>query len=173
MSNLILCGLPGSGKTTAGKLLAEKLSRPYIDTDRLIEEHHQLQFRTFLSCREIALNKGILFFRSLEEAVIEQLSDIKNHIIATGGGVLLSSQNTQRLKTIGKVIYLEANPEKILPRILSKGIPSYLDARDPLGSFKRIAQERKGIYEKAADITLNTDQLSANDVAMALLRMLS
>ena len=125
--NIILCGLPGVGKTTIGKQLAQKLERPFIDTDVLIEQLIKYDTGKEYSCRQIFKHYGESRFRDYESQVISSLIKCQSCVIAIGGGSLLLSCNVKVLKTIGVLVYLETRVEKL--------------------------QHRIPIYEKAADIT--------------------
>ena len=85
---LILSGLPMSGKTTIGKLLAEKLQLPFLDTDRLIEQSYAAMTGMKCSCRQIHSEKGEVFFRAFEKEQIKALQGDHARVIALGGGVL-------------------------------------------------------------------------------------
>ena len=104
---LILSGLPMSGKTTIGKLLAEKLQLPFLDTDRLIEESYVAMTGMNCSCRQIFFEKGEPFFRDLEKEQIKALQGDHARVIALGGGVLIDPDNVRTLQSIGRIFYLK------------------------------------------------------------------
>ena len=91
--NLILCGLPMSGKTTVGKLLAQHLKWDFIDTDRCLEKAYEQQSGEFLSCREIYKKLGEGPFRVLEQERLAALAVNGSSVIALGGGCLKEPQN--------------------------------------------------------------------------------
>ena len=97
---IILCGLPMSGKTTIGKLLAEKLNWDFLDTDQMIEKAYYQETKQNLTCREIFKKKGEGFFRSLEKEQITTLANYKNVIVALGGGSLIDEENRKFVKSL-------------------------------------------------------------------------
>ncbi len=168
--NLILCGLPMSGKSTYGKLLAERLGWEYIDTDRLIEDRFKQQNGEQLSCRAILKRHGADYFRKLESLVLESLLESDESVIALGGGSLHSPSNRSLVKQLGKVAYLEASFELIQKRLQQQpDLPSYLDLKDPIGSLKRLVEERLVHYQEVADIQLDLSQLTNEEVLETLM----
>ncbi|MBQ8893597.1 MAG: shikimate dehydrogenase [Clostridia bacterium] len=108
--NIVLTGMPGSGKTTIGQKVAEALGRSFLDTDVLLTE------RAGASPAEIIPRDGEQAFRDLEGAVIdEQAAPLTGCVIATGGGAILRDQNVKNLKRNGRVIFLDRPLEEILP----------------------------------------------------------
>lgn len=167
--NIILCGLPGSGKTTIGEALAKQLRCLFIDTD------HELlkQYPEFRSCRELTQNIGEKPFRLLEHETIKRLAPNERFILSTGGGTLTYLDNISLLQSRGLLIYLQASPELILDRVLRNGTPTYLDPHDPLNSFFHLAQKRINKYEESCQLTINTDHLSPNEILNLLIKELS
>lgn len=136
--NIVLTGMPGSGKTTVGKLLAESLGRPYWDTDDLIRE------KTGTTPGELIRTKGEAAFRDVETEVIRELSSVTGSVISTGGGAVLRRENTDLLRMNGKIFFLDRPPEQLIP------------THDrPLSSTKEAItqryRERYGIYTATAD----------------------
>lgn len=166
--NLFLCGMPGCGKSTIGALLAKQLSLSFLDTDRLIEEHYHVQYGLKVNCREMTIKEGVLFFRSLEERIVKNLSEQENVIVALGGGTLLSEVNTQFLRSLGQMIYLKTATQDLLPRILRRGIPTYLDKDHPEESLIKLAHERESLYAASSDHTVDTSGMTPEEVAHSL-----
>ncbi len=162
--NFILCGLPMSGKTTIGKLLAEKLKWNFYDTDQLLEEAFALQTGRNSSCRVIFKEDGENIFRKLEKAQITSLQSVNESIIAVGGGAVSDAENVVMLKKLGHIIYLKVLPELIWDRVRSRGIPAYLDQNNPQKDFYELAEKRLPHYETAADEAIEIKNLSAQDV---------
>jgi shikimate kinase len=134
--HLILFGFQGCGKTTIGKLFAEQLRRPFIDTDARIEA------LSGLPVRELCRIHGETHFRALEKQIILELEPRPDAVIALGGGSVLDSQSVQFLRTIGQLIYLEVPFEQLH----IEGLPAYTDGR----ALYEIYQARKPIYEAVA-----------------------
>lgn len=164
--NLILSGLQNSGKTTVGQLLATKLEWDFIDTDRMIEN----QYGQNATCREIFIKKGESTFRALEKKAIDSLKELKNYVIATGGGSLVNPENRSILEQIGTFVYLKANPELLWTRI--DAIPAHLDQNEPKKSFLELAKNRIPIYESMAHYTIETDTLTPEQIVDMILNKL-
>jgi len=162
--NLILCGLPGSGKTTYGSLLAESQGLPFIDTDQLIE----VSLRK-VSCRQVYRKKGAIFFRRLESAIVQNLQCPKPTIIATGGGTMMDPANVRYLRAIGTIGYLKASGEFLYDDLMKRGMPAYLDPKKPKESFLALALMRHPIYAQEADFTIELEQ-HAPEMVVQILR---
>ena len=150
----------GCGKTTLAKGLASELNMPLIDTD---EEIVKRQGRTIA---EIFEAEGEPFFRTLETALIEELSATEGKIISVGGGLAANRENHPYFKRAGKVILLDCGIEETLARILGdKERPLTAEGRESL-----IARynERKPIYEEVADIIIDSSGGKERTLALAL-----
>ncbi len=144
--NIILVGMPGCGKTTVGKALANELDRPFFDTDDLIVEQEGR------SIPEIFASEGETAFRNIESSVIREAC-LKNRgaVIATGGGAILRPENVHALRRVGRIYFLDRELCNIEP---TEGRPLSRD-RDALA--KRYA-ERYPLYRDAADVMLEPDE---------------
>lgn len=154
--NIVLTGMPGSGKTTVGKLLAQELGRPYLDTDELIVE------KTGMAPGQIIQEKGEAAFRDIETEVIREISAKNGHIIATGGGAILRQENISLLRMNGNIYFLDRPVQQLLPT----------DDR-PLSSTKEaIVQrynERYSTYISTADTVIDNSK-SAQEAAVLVKR---
>jgi len=142
--NLILIGMPGAGKSTVGVILAKMMTRPYIDTDILI------QLAEKRSLQDIVDHQGHMVLRDIEERVLLDIN-CENHIIATGGSAAYSDKAMNHLKKDGVVIFLDADLVTLKSRISNyetRGL-----AKRPDQSFAGLFQERYELYTKYADIT--------------------
>lgn len=154
--NIILCGMPCSGKTFFGKKAAEALSLNFIDTDDLIMQEYFKRHNQQATCREIAITKGDSYFRALEHDVIKGL-DANKSIIAVGGGALGSNENLHHLKKIGRLVYLKTPQAILLDRLMKKTpLPSYLDANNIEKSFMALLEKRLSIYRRHCQYTIDT-----------------
>lgn len=162
MKNIVLIGFMGSGKTEVGKRLAERLSYTFVDTDRLIEE------KRGESVAGIFRGEGEPRFRELEVSIIRDLlirdlSGVTGHVISTGGGIVISSDNIRSLKKIGLLVWLKASPETIYRRVRSETHRPLLNVDDPLGEIKRLLTFREQFYSEA-DISVDTDGLEVDKI---------
>ena len=162
MKNIVLIGLPGSGKTTAGRLLSERVGWRFVDLDEEIEKIGGA------TVKEIYHRTGEHEFRKLESEivfrVIEEQETIQkgggadNHaagaglIIAAGGGVVLREENVSILRKNGFLVFLDRKPEDISRDIESESRPLFQDRSD---SFPQMSQRRRPIYLKSADLVID------------------
>lgn len=109
MKNIILIGMMGCGKTTVGKLLADKLGISFLDVDAYIEAHHGS-----ISC---LFEKGQEHFRDLESQAVMDMASLTGHVISTGGGVVLRKENVEVLRESGFVFYLDRPLAQIIKTI--------------------------------------------------------
>ncbi len=140
--NVVLIGMPGCGKTSAGKILAEKLGAKFFDTDEKITEH------TGKTPSEIINSSGEQAFRDIEFEVIEELSQANGCVISTGGGAVLREENLENLRKNGRIYFINRPLEDIKTS----------DDR-PLSSnremLKKRFDERYDIYCNSADVIIN------------------
>lgn len=142
MKNLVLIGMMGCGKTTCANLLHERLGRPVVDTDELIVA------RQGRSISDIFAAEGEDYFRDLETAVAEELSEQSGLIIATGGGLPLREENRAALRRGGVVFWLRRDPASTFASESMEGRPLAQDGQDAF--VARFAQ-REPSYRAAAD----------------------
>lgn len=143
MTNIVLTGLPGSGKTTFGKLLAKRLSYSFIDLDDYVALPDK-------SVRELYRQEGEALFRKREYEALLKLGSTQNSIIALGGGTLTHPSSLKEALKLGTLVYLRESPETLFKKI--KILPPYLNPEDPLSSFQKLAKEREPEYLKAVII---------------------
>lgn len=158
--NVVLCGLPKSGKTTVGKELAKRLEMHFIDTDRCIEQ----AFGSGLSCREIFIQEGELFFRRLEGEQIAKFVGTTGTVISLGGGALTTPEIQRLIQSLGVVIYLNASFQEAWERLMQDGIPPYVSKTDPWNGFVSLAQQRILSYERIAHHSVVTTGLTVGQI---------
>ncbi len=139
--NIVLTGMPSSGKSTIGKILSEKLGRELIDTDARIVE------KAGMPITEIFRTKGENAFRDLETETIEEVSAYGGKVLSTGGGAVLRKRNVDMLKSNGTVVFLDRPLEALLP---SDDRPLADDAE----KLRRLYAERLPVYTASADVIL-------------------
>jgi shikimate kinase len=168
--NIILCGMPMCGKTTVGKRIARHLQRPFLDTDKLIEEAYHKQTGQRVLCREIYLREGPQFFRQLESQQITSLQNSSAAIIALGGGSLSNPENSKTISSLGHLIYIKTPTEILWKRMISKGISPYLDQSDPRKSFAALAKSRETDYATAAAVTIEAKNFAPKILVEMILK---
>ncbi|TDR33012.1 shikimate kinase [Hydromonas duriensis] len=167
LPNISLVGLMGSGKSTVGRLLAATLNRPFFDSDE------EIIHRTGASIPTIFEFEGEAGFREREAKMIQELSEKKQVIIATGGGAVLREDNRTALKKNSWVIYLSTTPEKLLVRTRFDRNRPLLQNPDPLGTLKKMHEIRHPLYSQVADIIVTTGSGQVVQVATHILEALT
>ena len=159
MKNIILIGMKACGKSTVGKILAQKLGIDFVELDIEIEKAHLLSKKEGLNFREIFKKHGSVYFRQLESKVLKDIfkeKKIKEFVLSCGGGTPLNENNQETIKSLGEVIFLDADKMVLLPRILKHGVPAFFPFQnDPEKSLDELLEKRKPIYEKVADKTIS------------------
>lgn len=163
--NIILCGLPMCGKSTISKMLAERLNRSCVDTDRLIERTFARKYGAELSCREIYLTVGAAVFRQLEACEIFSLMKLKECVIAVGGGSFHDPANIVALRKAGRIVYLKADIATLWQRMsYRQNMPAYLNHGDPENDFYALAKKRIPLYEFSADMIIDTSNRHSSEI---------
>ena len=157
--NIVLVGPMGCGKTTVGRQLASKLNQDFFDTD------HEIINKTGVSIDHIFDIEGEEGFRRRESEVLENLCDMNNIVIATGGGVVLLPQNRLVLKNAGVVVYLSSSVEQLLRRTAkSKTRPLLENSSDRQKTITEIVNARDKYYREVATIVIDTTGKRLNEV---------
>jgi len=157
--NIVLIGMRGSGKTTVGKILAQKLGRELIEMDELIAR------RAGLTIPHIVEKYGWERFRDIEEEITIEVAKRDNIINATGGGVVTSEQNIIKLKKNGLLVWLTASVDTLSKRIGEDNSRPLLKGKTQREDMEITLAERKPLYQKAADITVDTENKTPQEVA--------
>lgn len=168
--NIILCGLPGTGKSTVGKLLAQKMNRDYVETDRQLESLYESSFGEMLTCREIFQKQGEKAFRELEKQILLSFNG-SSTILDIGGGTLTHAENAKIIQMLGQVIYLKDNRQAIYERLMKKGLPAYLDPKAPYESFTKLAETREPVYARSAHATIDCAHLTPERVVEQIMNL--
>ena len=165
--HLVLVGLPGSGKSTVGPLLANALGAPFLDLDAEIERRHGL------TISQIFLQRGETLFRAMEHALTRELATKAGMVLSPGGGWMVNEANVALLRPPARIIHLEVSVATAVAR-LGSGI-----ARRPLlagpaaqDRLEALAAARTPLYS-SADAAINTETLTPQEVATFGLRLAS
>ncbi|WP_090265520.1 shikimate kinase AroK [Pseudomonas panipatensis] len=163
MSNLILVGPMGAGKSTIGRLLAKELHLDFKDSDKEIEQ------RCGANIPWIFDVEGEVGFREREQAMIAELCATDGAVIATGGGVVMREANRAALKAGGKVVYLHASVDQQIARTArDKGRP-LLQKPNPGQILRDLMTLRDPLYREVADVVVETDERPPRLVVMEIL----
>ncbi|OIQ83890.1 shikimate kinase 1 [mine drainage metagenome] len=160
--NFFLVGLMGAGKTTVGKILAKHLHKTFYDSD------HEIEHRTGVKIPLIFELEGEAGFRRRETATIEELVQMHDIVLATGGGAVLEPRNRENLRRNGTVIYLRAQPEELFHRTRGDKNRPLLQTDDPRARLEHLFLERDPIYREIADIVVDTGDQSVTIILTQL-----
>lgn len=163
MKNIYLVGFMGSGKSTVGKLLANKLSLTFIDVDKLIEKKENR------SIREIFEKDGEQYFRNLEKIEINNLSKNNGYVVSTGGGLGADLDNMKVMKETGNVVWLDVSLNTILERCKNDENRPLLKL--PLNDLRKLYEDRKKVY-RLANIRINADKKTPNETVEEIINKL-
>ena len=160
---MILVGSMGAGKSTIGRLLAARLGLHYVDLDAVIIE------KAGKVIPRIFEEDGECVFRALEaESLQVSCLDGAAKVLATGGGVIMSAPNRERMKQAGDVIWLDAPPEVLAKRIAGDKNRPLLKGVDVLAKAKELDRQRRKYYEMSADFRIDTSLMSAQQAVEAI-----
>lgn len=162
MSNIILIGMPGCGKSTVGVILAKTLGIGFVDTDLIIQQQEKRLLQDIID------TDGIDYFLDCEAKAVKSL-DCDNCVIATGGSVVYREGAIDHLKKNGKIIYLDVSLSEIKKRlnnISTRGI-----AAQKNDTIDDIYNERVTLYNKYADITLELDGTSVEQAVEKIVKI--
>lgn len=162
--SIALIGMMGSGKTTIGKALSTKLKMLYIDTDDLVEYN-------YAPIKEIFQLFGEEGFRKYEGKAVSQASTFTNTVLSTGGGVVLSKKNMDKLKENYIIVYLTAKANTILERTSGDKSRPLLQ-NNPKETVEKLLTERIPLYESYADFSVVTDNRSVKNIVNEIIRKL-
>lgn len=166
MNNVILIGFMGSGKSSVGKALADKLQRKFVDMDDEIELGEKKTINAIFA------EYGEEHFRGLETSYLEKLLTKKNKVISTGGGVILKEENVEILKKIGTVVFLHTPYETLLENLSGDTVRPLLQRDDAEEVIKNLLDKREPIYFNAASMIIQTKDKSINEIADEIMTLL-
>ncbi len=165
-NRIFLVGPMGAGKTTIGKHLAQSLGMTFNDSDQ------EIQRRTGVDIPTIFEYEGEEGFRQREAQAIEDLTQLDNQVLATGGGAVVRPENRQHLSARGIVFFLACSPKQQYERTYRDRNRPLLQNEDPLGRLTDLMVEREPLYKETADYTVSTEGRSASAVSNEILNLL-
>lgn len=162
--NIVLIGLMGAGKTTVGRLIAQRLGRPFVDTDEVVEsDAHR-------SIAEIFAQDGERAFRRMESAAVRRVAALRGQVLAVGGGAVLDHGNVTQLRSTGDLVLLDADPSTLAARIPDASTrPVLSDAGDTSAALARLREARAAAYSDAAGHAIDTTDRTPEQIADAVL----
>lgn len=153
----------GAGKSTIGRQLSTVLKKEFKDSD------HEIVARTGASIPLIFEIEGEEGFRKREAAMIDELTQLDDIVLATGGGAVLREENRKRLKERGVVIYLYASLDQLYERTSRDRNRPLLQTEDPRGKLEQLITERDPLYREVADMVVHTEDRSIKSVVKEIL----
>lgn len=166
MENIILIGFMGSGKSSVGKAIAEKMQLTFIDMDEAIVQQQGK------SINEIFSESGEAYFRSLETDFLRSAIESKNMVLSTGGGVVTQPDNVELLHKIGKIVYLNTPYEQILHNVKGDTSRPLLQQENAEEIIFSMMQKREPEYFGAADIIIQTKGKTIHAIADEIIGLL-
>jgi shikimate kinase len=167
LPSVFLIGPMGAGKSAVGRQLARMLKRRFHDADAEIEK------RTGVDIPYIFEKEGEAGFRRREREIIEELTQLDDIVLATGGGAVLDPDNRVALASRGVVVYLVASVGQQLERTRASTHRPLLDTPDPAARLESLMKQRGPLYEGLAALTVDTDGRLVRDVAIEIRRGLA
>ena len=153
--HLVLVGLPGSGKSTVGRAVAKRLSRPFLDFDA------ELERRAGISVARIFAERGEAAFRGLEYSLTQELAAAPPMVLAPGGGWVTIPGAMALLRPPGRIIHLQISPKEALRRLTrSRIVRPLLAQADPALAMQSLWDRRSGLYE-LADLTVAVEAVDS------------
>ncbi|MEE3467859.1 MAG: type I 3-dehydroquinate dehydratase [Eubacterium sp.] len=157
--HIILIGFMGTGKTTISKALSEAYGIPEVDTDSMIVQ------KTGKQISEIFDEDGESAFRQVETDILDELGTLPRSVVSCGGGTVLRDINVRKLKNFGTIVRLTAKPETVYKRIHKDNSRPLLDGNMNVGYIAELMEKRNDAYERAADLSIKTDDREVDAIA--------
>lgn len=149
--NIFLIGFMGAGKSTIARTLQRELGFPLVEMDeRIVQEQG-------MSINDIFAQYGEAHFRDIESQLVVDLGKQEPSVVSCGGGVVVRPENTQNMKKSGRIVLLKASPETIFERVRNSTDRPILNGHMNVEYIAELMEKRRALYEEAADITIQTD----------------
>lgn len=162
--NIVLIGFMGTGKSTISDYLRRTFSMEIVEMDQIISK------RQGMSIPDIFETYGEEYFRDLETDLLIEMQSRTNVVISCGGGVPMRERNVAEMKKNGKVVLLTARPETILERVRDNHDRPLLEGNKNVDFIEKLMEKRRPKYEAAADIVIETDGRSAQEICEELIQ---
>jgi shikimate kinase len=162
-NNIVFIGFMGSGKTSIGRLVAQRLGFQFVDTDAVIVE------RVGMPVVEIFAKHGEPWFREQETAVLRSFGIHHRAVISTGGGIVLRPENRELLHELGFVVWLTASEDVIFERVSRNKKRPLLQTANPRATVHELLEQRRPLYEKTAQFTVDSTHLTHDAAADAVI----
>ena len=154
----------GSGKSTVGKIISSELFLNFFDTDEEIET------RTGASIDWIFDLEGEEGFRKRESNILKELSNIKNTVVGTGGGIIISHENREVIKNLGFVVYLTASIKELTYRTEQDKSRPLINSANTQEVIANLIKERQEYYEKTSNIKISTDNYDTVKISKIIIK---
>ena len=167
MKTLFFIGFMGAGKTSVSAALGRTLHLPVIEMDEEIARNEGM------TIPELFTQKGESHFRQCETALLEGLAAENACLVSCGGGVAMRQENVAAMRRCGTVVLLTARPEVILVRVKDSDERPLLQGRKNVADIAALMAQRRSAYEAAADVTVDTSDLTIEEVCRTVLRQIN
>ncbi|WP_119963994.1 shikimate kinase [Simplicispira lacusdiani] len=162
-----LVGMPGSGKSTVGRQLAQRAGVPFIDLDHRLEQAIGTTIRSFFEA------EGEARFRELESEMLAEVArEPGGMVLSTGGGAVLRAENREVLRQFGPVLYLRASPEEIFKRVKHDRTRPLLQGGNPLEKLRDLYAQRDRLYRETAHFVIETGRPTVHTLVNMIMMQL-
>jgi len=165
-NNISLIGFMGSGKTTTGKMMADRLGYLFFDMDKLIEISEQRKIN------DIFKESGEEYFRNVESKILEKVVSNKDCVFACGGGVVLREENMKIISKNSYVVYLMISPPEAIKRLSGSTNRPLLPDKNRDERIHELINTRSKLYSRYADIIINNEEISPEDTVNKIIAMI-
>lgn len=163
MKNIVLIGFMGSGKTSMGRFLSRELDYDFFDTDKEMENV------TGLKVNQIVKKYGKIRFASEERLIVKKLAAMEHTVIATGGSFIDNEDNIKALKDNSIFVFLDVDDDVIIDRLKRRKVRPFTEKGSLSELVPEIYGRRRPVYEKYADITINTTEMTMEETAKEIM----